>query len=89
MILKAQQQVTLWVHPEYRVSGSLFLSLHTKHGSDMADPCAVLNEAAPFVVPQRAAPEEQFAKLYLEDGSSCLVHKAYIVCVASHGPAWG
>jgi hypothetical protein len=75
MILKAQQQVTL--------------CLHTKHGSDMADPCAVLNEAAPFVVPQRAAPEEQFAKLYLEDGSSCLVHKAYIVCVASHGPAWG
>lgn len=148
MIPKALQQVTLWVHPEGRVIGSLFLSFHTKHGSGMEDPFAVLNDAAPFLVLQRAEPEElrfynkraivrveyqkeevtveegdgiktlgcqvslmdgsviagvvryllppsherlydylnlskeQFAKLYLEDGSICLVNKAYIVCVS-------
>ena len=38
--------------------------------------------------------KERFAKLYLEDGSICLVNKAYIVCVlhltAQHGvaPHW-
>ena len=58
MIPKALQQVTLWVHPEGRVIGSLFLSFHTKHGSGMEDPFAVLNEAAPFLVLQRAEPEE-------------------------------
>jgi hypothetical protein len=26
--------------------------------------------------------KERFAKLYLEDGSICLVNKAYIVCVS-------
>ncbi len=148
MIPKALRQVTLWVHPEGRVIGSLFLSFHTKNGPGLEDPCAVLNEAAPFLVLQRAEPEdsvsitkgplsawntrrkrhrarrvtgiktlhcqvslmdgsliegvvryplppsherlydylnlskEQFAKLYLEDGSICLVNKAYIVCVS-------
>ena len=32
MIPKALRQVTLWVHPEGRVIGSLFLSFHTKNG---------------------------------------------------------
>jgi len=148
MIPKALRQVTLWVHPEGRVIGSLFLSFHTKNGPGLEDPCAVLNDAAPFFVLQRAEPEdlrfynkraivrveyqeeetpseegagiktlhcqvslmdgsliegvvryplppsherlydylnlskERFAKLYLEDGSICLVNKAYIVCVS-------
>jgi hypothetical protein len=57
-IPKVLRQVTLWVHPEGRVIGSLFLSFHTKNGPGVEDPCAVLNEAAPFVVLQRAEPEE-------------------------------
>jgi hypothetical protein len=36
--------------------------------------------------------KERFSKLYLEDGSVCLVNKAYIVCVShlQHGvePRW-
>jgi hypothetical protein len=155
-IPKALRQVTLWVHPEGRVLGSLFLSFHSKNGRGVEDPFAVLNEAAPFLVLQRAEPEElrfynkraiirveyqeeeapvqeevktlhcqlsmmdgsliegivryplppsharlydylnldkeRFAKLSLEDGSICLVNKAYIVCVAQapHGvePHW-
>ena len=143
-IPKALRQVTLWVHPEGRVIGSLFLSYHTKNGPGMEDPFTVINEAAPFLVLQRTDPEElrfynkraiirveyqeemappqegvktlhcqlslmdgsriggivrhllppshgrlydylnianeQFAKLYLEDGSVCLVNKAYVVC---------
>jgi len=58
MIPKALRQVTLWVHPEGRVIGSLFLSFHTKNGPGVEDPCAVLNEATPFFVLQRAEPEE-------------------------------
>ena len=158
MIPKALRQVTLWVHPEGRVIGSLFLSFHTKNGPRGEDPCTVLNETAPFLVLQRTAPEElrfynkraivrveyhaeetlptegagittlhcqvslmdgslidgvvqyplppnherlydylnlskeRFAKLSLEDGSICLVNKAYIVCVShlQHGvePRW-
>jgi hypothetical protein len=157
-IPKVLRQVTLWVHPEGRVIGSLFLSPHTKNGPGVEDPCTVLNEAAPFLVLQRAEPEElrfynkraivrveyreeetlieegdgvktlhcqmslmdgsliegvvryplppsharlydylnlskeRFSKLYLEDGSVCLVNKAYIVCVShlQHGvePRW-
>jgi hypothetical protein len=143
-IPKALRQVTLWVHPEGRVIGSLFLSYHTKNGPGMEDPCTVINDAAPFLVLQRTDPEElrfynkraiirveyqeaatppqegvktlhcqlslmdgsriggivrhllppsharlydylniadeQFAKLYLEDGNVCLVNKAYVVC---------
>ena len=148
MIPKTLRQVTLWVHPEGRVIGSLFLSFHTKNGPGVEDPFTVLNEAGPFLVLQRAEPEElrfynkraivrveyeeeatpseegagiktlhcqvslmdgsllegvvryplppsherlydylnlskeRFAKLYLEDGSICLVNKAYIVCVS-------
>src|ERR1044071_1435069 len=57
-IPKALRQVTLWVHPEGRVIGSLFLSYHTKHGPGMEDPCTVINDPAPFLVLQRTAPEE-------------------------------
>ena len=58
MIPKTLRQVTLWVHPEGRVTGSLFLSYHTKNGPGVEDPCAVLNEAASFLVLQRAEPAE-------------------------------
>jgi hypothetical protein len=147
-IPKALRQVTLWVHPEGSVIGSLFLSFHTKNGPGVEDPCAILNEPAPFLVLQCTEPEdfrfynkraivraeyreeetsieentgiktlhcqvslmdgslivgvvryplppsherlydylnlskERFVKLYLEDGSVCLVNKAYIVCVS-------
>jgi len=57
-IPKALRKVTLWVHPEGRVIGSLFLSYHTKNGPGMEDPFTVINDAAPFLVLQRTAPEE-------------------------------
>jgi hypothetical protein len=57
-IPKVLRPVTLWVHPEGRVVGSLFLSFHTKNGPGMEDPCTVLNEAAPFLVLRRAEPDE-------------------------------
>lgn len=145
-IPKALRQVTLWVHPEGRVIGSLFLNFHTKNGAGVEDPFDVLNEPMPFLALQRADPEnlrfynkrsivrveyqeeqeppeegvttlscqlsmmdgsliagtvrhvlppgrsrlydylnlanERFAKLYMEDGYVCLVHKTYIVCVS-------
>lgn len=56
-IPKALRQVTLWVHPEGRIVGSLFLSLHTRHSLGAEDPATVLNEATPFLVLQRTAPE--------------------------------
>lgn len=55
---KKLRQVTLWIHPEGRVAGSLFLSLQTKSGAGVEDPLEVVNEQAPFVVLQREAPEE-------------------------------
>ena len=149
MIPKALRQVTLWVHPEGRVIGSLFLSFHTKNGPGLRILVPSSMRQRRFSC-QRAEPEdsvsitkgplsawntrrkrhrarrvrasrrytvkcrswmarssqvlcaihppnherlydylnlskERFAKLYLEDGNVCLVNKAYIVCVASHG----
>jgi hypothetical protein len=145
-IPKALRQVTLWIHQEGRVIGSLFLSLHTKSGAGLEDPFDALHEPTPFLALQCTAPhglrfynkqaivrveyqeeeasswesatmlccqlsmmdgsrlegtvrhplppsrarlydylnmtEERFAKLYMEDGSVCLVNKSYIVCVS-------
>jgi hypothetical protein len=56
-IPKTLRQVTLWVHPEGRVIGSLFLNFHTKNGTGAEDPFTVLNETTGFLVLQRADPD--------------------------------
>ncbi|MGE3542084.1 MAG: hypothetical protein AB7N91_32290 [Candidatus Tectimicrobiota bacterium] len=57
-IPKQLRQVSIWVHPEGLVVGSLFLSYHTRNGAGLEDPLAVLNEASPFVALQRHHPDE-------------------------------
>jgi hypothetical protein len=143
-IPKKLRQVTLWVHPEGRLVGSLFLNLQSKKYTGGEEPLEVLNQADPFLVCKRADPDElrfynkasivhveyheetlppsegveplqcrlymmdgaiiegsirrllppgrsrlydylnmddeQFIKLYVENGNVCLVNKSYIVC---------
>lgn len=55
---KKRQQVTLWVHPEGKVVGSLFLHFQTKTRTAQEEPLEVLNERTPFVVLQRENPDE-------------------------------
>lgn len=55
---KALRQVTLWVHPEGRVRGSLFLNFHTKNGAGVEHPCDALNEPTPFLALQCTDPAE-------------------------------
>ncbi|MGE3540163.1 MAG: hypothetical protein AB7N91_22335 [Candidatus Tectimicrobiota bacterium] len=57
-IPKTLRQVTLWVHPEGPVVGSLFLSLYTKNSLGAEDPATVMNEATPFLVLRQTDPEE-------------------------------
>lgn len=47
---KKQMPVTLWVHPEGRVLGALFLRLPEAEGDRGEEPADVLNECADFVV---------------------------------------
>ncbi|MBM3223956.1 MAG: hypothetical protein FJZ47_09165 [Candidatus Tectomicrobia bacterium] len=56
-IPKTLRHVTLWVHPEGRVTGALFLNFHTKNGAGVEDPYTVINEASEFLVLQRTDPE--------------------------------
>lgn len=47
---KTQKTVTMWVHPEGPVVGSVFLTIQPKGGADAETPAEVLNDAAPFLV---------------------------------------
>ncbi len=56
-IAKALRQVSMWVHPEGLVKGSIFVTI----GEDTLtkeDPKYVLNDDAPFLVLQRERPDE-------------------------------
>lgn len=56
-IAKAMRQVSMWVHPEGLVKGSIFVAI----GDDAAhqeDPKDVLNNDAPFLVLRREKSEE-------------------------------
>ena len=55
---KRLKAVTLWVHPEGRVRGSLFLREHSPDHAGPEQPIEVLNQCNPFVVIQRDEPEE-------------------------------
>lgn len=55
---KTLKQVTLWVHPEGRVIGSIFLRQHSYHHSGPEQPLEVLNRSEPFIVVQLDATDE-------------------------------
>jgi hypothetical protein len=57
-IPKKLKLVTLWVHPEGRVVGSLFLRPQSAHRAGEEEPLEVLNTADPFLVLKRDQPDE-------------------------------
>ena len=57
-IPKKLKQVTLWIHPEGRFVGSLFLNLQRKNYTGEEEPLEVLNQADPFLVCKRENPDE-------------------------------
>ncbi len=52
-ISKKQKQVTLWIHPEGRVVGSLFLSLHSELSDSEEAPLEALNHPKSFLALRR------------------------------------
>ena len=57
-IPKKLKLVTLWVHPEGRVVGSLFLRPQSANRAGEEEPLEVLNTADPFLVLKRDQPDE-------------------------------
>ena len=57
-IPKKLKQVTLWVHPEGRVVGSLFLRTQSLNAPGEEEPLEVLNTQEPFLVLKREGPDE-------------------------------
>ena len=55
---KRQVPVTLWVHPEGRVVGSMFVHFPSPDSSHSEQPWDVINEAADFVAIRLDDPEE-------------------------------
>lgn len=55
---KLKQQVTLWVHPEGQVVGSLFVREQSPDHAGAEEPLEVLNADVPFVVLQKESPQE-------------------------------
>lgn len=57
-IPKRLKQVTLWVHPEGRVVGYLFLRPQSVNMAGEEEPLEVLNHSDPFLVLKREDPDE-------------------------------
>jgi hypothetical protein len=57
-IPKFLKEVTLWVHPEGRVIGSLFLREQSINHAGLEEPIEVLNQEQPFIVLQLHSPDE-------------------------------
>ena len=57
-IPKFLKEVTLWVHPEGRVVGSLFLREQSINHAGLEEPLEVLNQDQSFIVLQRHSPDE-------------------------------
>ena len=57
-IPKKLKLVTLWVHPEGRVVGSLFLRPQSANRAGEEEPLEVLNTPDPFLVLKRDQPDE-------------------------------
>ncbi len=56
-IPKQQVPMTIWVHPEGRVAGAIFLNLPGPDSHGTEQPWDVLNESADFLVIKRSDPE--------------------------------
>ncbi len=55
---KKLKEVTLWVHPEGRVIGSMFVHLNSLRFDGEQQPLEVMNDGKRFVVVQRKQPRE-------------------------------
>lgn len=55
---KKLKPVTLWVHPEGRVRGALYLREQSPEHAGAEEPLEVLNQCKPFVVIRREEPDE-------------------------------
>jgi hypothetical protein len=55
---KQLKPVTLWVHPEGRVLGALFLREQSPYHAGPEQPLEVLNQSEPFLVFRRDEPKE-------------------------------
>jgi len=58
VIPKKQVPVTLWVHPEGRVQGAMFVHLAGDDSAREEQPSDVINESVDFVVIEREDPDE-------------------------------
>jgi len=56
-IAKALRHVSMWVHPEGLVTGSIFVTIGEDTGTQ-EDPRYVLNDDSPFLVLKRSNPDE-------------------------------
>lgn len=87
-IPKERKQVALWVYPEGRVVGSLFVSHRTKRAVREEEPLDILNHPAPFVVVRCHTPDEirfynkaSIVRLeYAEENSEALERLASLPC---------
>ena len=77
---KRQVPVTLWVHPEGRVVGSMFLHLPSPDSYHTEQPWDVINEAADFVAIKLDDPDQMrfynkssIVRLEYRDGASSLL----------------
>jgi hypothetical protein len=57
-IPKKLKDITLWVHPEGRVVGSIFLNMQNKNYTGSEEPIDALNQKDPFIVLKSAEHEE-------------------------------
>jgi hypothetical protein len=57
-VRKALHRVHLWIHPEGRVSGALYVREHSPEHAGREQPFEVVNEDVPFLVVRRNQPEE-------------------------------
>jgi hypothetical protein len=57
-VAKTEKEVSLWVHPDGMVKGSLFLLEQSKEHAGQEQPIEVLNQDAPFAVVRLHNPEQ-------------------------------
>ena len=55
---KVSRQVTLWVHPEGRVVGAIYLREQSVHHAGQETPLEALNHPEPFIALRRENPEQ-------------------------------
>ncbi|MGD8568567.1 MAG: hypothetical protein PVJ39_10795 [Gammaproteobacteria bacterium] len=55
---KVPRSVTFWVHPEGRVTGSIFLRKQSMHHAGEETPLEALNHPEPFIVLRRQDPDQ-------------------------------